>query len=123
MATTALPLTLVLGPPFALKVEPTPAMLAPGGKARLKVVATRRGGYKGPITVELRKLPAGVTAAKATIPADKTMIEMDVAADGKAAPGEKADVEPRHGDGPQQPAKRSRRRSPSGCRRNSHEPL
>jgi hypothetical protein len=93
VAATALPLALVLGPPFALKVEPAPAVLAPGGKAKLKVVATRRGGYKGPIAVELRKLPAGVTAAKATIPADKTMIEVDVAADAKAAPGEKADVD------------------------------
>src|SRR5262249_5757534 len=43
----------------------------PGGKTDLKVTTVRKGGYGGPIGVELRNLPAQVTANKATIAAGK----------------------------------------------------
>jgi hypothetical protein len=81
----AAPAALVLGAPFTLKVEPTTLALKPGGKAKLKVIATRQAGYQGPIAVELRNLPAGVTAPKATIPMGQAMIEVEVSAAANAA--------------------------------------
>jgi hypothetical protein len=90
---TAPPLDLVLGPPFALKVEPATVTLKPGDKAKIKVIATRRGGYKGPIAVDARKLPANVTSAKATIAADQTMAELEITAAPTAAPADKMDVD------------------------------
>jgi hypothetical protein len=93
VTTAALPLDLVVGPPFALKVEPATVALQPGDKAKIKVVATRRGGYKGPITLDARKLPANVTGAKATIAADQTTAELEITAAANAAPAEKTDVD------------------------------
>jgi hypothetical protein len=90
---TALPLDLVLGPPFTLKVEPATVALKPGSKAKVYVIATRRGGYKGPIAVEVRKLPANVTSTKATIGADQTVTDLEIAAAPAAGPGNKADVD------------------------------
>ncbi len=87
------PLLVVLGAPFDLKVEPTTISLNPGGKAKIKVTAIRKAGYKGPIALDLRNLPAGVSAAKAPIiPADKNDIEVEIAADAKAAPAAAANV-------------------------------
>jgi hypothetical protein len=65
----------------------------PGDKAKVKITATRHGGYKGPIAIEARKLAANVTAAKATIAADQATAELDIVADAKAAPGDKTDVD------------------------------
>jgi hypothetical protein len=93
VSTAAMPLALTVGPPFELKVEPPVLTLNPGDKAKLKVTAARRGGYKGPITLEARKLQPNVTAGKGTIAADQTMAELDIAADAKAAPGDKTDVD------------------------------
>jgi hypothetical protein len=89
----ALPLDVVIGPPFELKVEPPVFSLSAGEKAKLKVTATRRGGYKGPIAVDLRKLPANVTVGKVSIAADQTMVEVEIAAAPNAAVGDKADVD------------------------------
>ncbi len=93
VTTAAPPLNLVLGPPFALTVEPAEVALKPGAKAKIKVIATRRGGYKGPIAIDVRKLPANVTGAKATIPADKMMAELEITAGANAAPADKTDVD------------------------------
>ncbi len=91
--TSAAPFNLVLGAPFDLKVDPNPVALMPGGKGKVKVVATRRGNYKGPISLEVRKLPPMVSAGKAIIPEGKNEIEIDVAVDAKAAPADKTDVD------------------------------
>ena len=80
------PLMLVLALPFELKVEPAAVSLIPGEKAKVKVSAIRKGGYKGPITLDFRNLPANVTAGKVAIPADKDDIDVEVSADAKAAP-------------------------------------
>ena len=90
---TALPLDLVLGPPFTLKIEPATVTLKPGAKAKVYVIATRRGGYKGPIAVDVRKLPANVTSTKATIGADQTVTDLEIAAAPTAVPGDKTDVD------------------------------
>jgi hypothetical protein len=93
VSAAALPFDLVLGPPFQLKVESAALNLNPGERAAIKILATRRGGYKGPIAVEARKLPANVTGVKATIAADQDAIELEIAAAANAAPGEKTDVD------------------------------
>jgi hypothetical protein len=85
----AAPLTLVSA--FELKAGPLPP-LKPGDKAKLKVTAARKGGYAGPIDLELKNLPANVTAAKTPIPAGKDEVEIEVTAAAAAAAGEKADV-------------------------------
>ena len=92
MAATSAPAPLVVSLPFELKAEPLPLKLLPGGKAVLKVTATRKGGYAGPITVEVRNLPANVTAAKATIAMGQTAVDVEVTAAANAVAGDKADV-------------------------------
>jgi hypothetical protein len=62
------------------------------GKHKIKIEAVRKGGYKGPIALEVRNLPANVTAAKATIAENQNELELELAAAGNAAAGEKADV-------------------------------
>lgn len=87
------PLLLVLGLPFELQVEPAAISLNPGGKAKLKVTAQRKGGYKGPIALDVRNLPAGVTAAKApVIAAEMNDAEIELVADAKVAPASAANV-------------------------------
>lgn len=86
------PLLLVLGSPFELKVEPATVSLQAGEKAKVKVTAERKGGYKGPIALDFRNLPAGVTAAKTSIAADKSEVEVELVADAKAAPASAANV-------------------------------
>jgi hypothetical protein len=90
---SAPPATLVLAPPFTLAATPAPLKLAPGDKAPLKVTASRRAGYQGPITVELRNLPANVTATKATIAMDQNAVDVEISAAANAAAGDKPDVE------------------------------
>ena len=84
------PLMLVLGLPLELKIEPAMVSLKPGEKAKLKVTAVRKGGYAGPITLDVRKLPAGVTAGKAILAADKSTVEIDITAAATAVPGDTA---------------------------------
>ena len=84
------PLSIVL--PFELKVEPSPVSLKPGAKVKVKVSAVRKGGFAGPIEVELKNLPANVTAAKASIPMGKADAEIELTAAPTAVAGDKADV-------------------------------
>jgi hypothetical protein len=92
VAGTSAPAPLVVSLPFALKAEPVPVKLLPGGKAKVKVTATRKGGYAGPIALEVRNMPAGVTAAKGTIAMGLTTADIEIAAAAGAAAGNKADV-------------------------------
>ena len=86
-------LALPVGAPFDLAVEPGKLEIAAGGKATLKVTATRKAGYKGPIAITFKNLPAKVTAAAATIAADKTAVDVELTAAGDAAPVERVEVE------------------------------
>jgi hypothetical protein len=85
----------------ALLVGPQPLVLgtldfshlhAAPNKSKLKVTAVRKGGYKGPITLEARNLPANVTASKSTIAENQTEAEIELVAPANAAVGNKADV-------------------------------
>jgi len=86
------PQPFVLTLPFALKVEAMPFKITTGEKAKFKVIAERKGGYQGPITLEVRGLPTGLTTPKATIAAEQNEAEFEVSAAANAALGDKADV-------------------------------
>ena len=77
---------------FELKAAPSPLIVTPGQKAKLKVTAVRKDKFNGAIDVELRNLPANVTAVKAQIPPGKTEVEVEVSAAANAAAGDKPDV-------------------------------
>jgi hypothetical protein len=83
---------LVLSLPFELKVEPASSKIPQGGKAKIKIKATRKGGYQGPIGFELRNLPANVTGPKGTIAQGQNEAEVELTVAANAAPGEKKDV-------------------------------
>jgi hypothetical protein len=88
----ALPAKVTVTQPFELKVD-APLKLTPGGKGKLKVSAVRKGSYSGPIALEVRKLPANVTAGKGMIAMGQTAAEIEVAAAANATPGPKTDVD------------------------------
>lgn len=86
------PVALNIALPFDVKVEPALLSLKPGAKAKVKVTAVRRGSFKGAIDVELKNLPANVTAPKTPIPMDKNEVEIEVTAAPSSVAGDKADV-------------------------------
>jgi hypothetical protein len=57
---------------FVLRCDPDKAMLGPGSSTAWYVLAERFNGFAGPITVEVKDLPRGVTASPLTIPATMT---------------------------------------------------
>src|SRR5262249_60655626 len=71
---------------------PAPRKQPPGDRAALKGTATGMAGSQGPIALEVRNLPAKVTAAKTTIEMGKSEVEIEVTAAADAAVGDKADV-------------------------------
>ncbi len=89
--TDRLPLVLTL--PIEVKAEPASLSLKPGGKAVLQIHALRKGGYTGAISLEVRNLPAGVTASKIDVPTGKDKGEIVIQAAPKIAPARKADVQ------------------------------
>jgi hypothetical protein len=78
-------------PPFSLKAPAAAVKLAQGGRAKVKISTVRRG-YQGPVAVELRNLPAGVTAAKGVIPTGQDEVEVELSATSAAALGGRKDV-------------------------------
>jgi hypothetical protein len=89
---TSAPVNLMLVLPFDLKVEPAILKIPQNGKGKIKITATRKGGYQGPIAFEFRNLPANVTASKGTIAMGQNDAEVEVTAPANAMPGEKKDV-------------------------------
>jgi hypothetical protein len=77
--------------PFELQVAPTPVKVAQGTKVKIKVTVVRKG-YQGPVTLDLRNLPANVTTAKVTLDSGKTEAEMELTAATGAAVAERDDV-------------------------------
>jgi hypothetical protein len=90
---SSVPTTLAITKPFALKVEPDSLSLAPGAKGKVKIAVTRKGGYNGPIAIELRNLPANVTGAKGAIAMGQNMLELEVTAAANAAVAEAKTVD------------------------------
>jgi hypothetical protein len=89
----AAPAKATISLPVEVKAEPSPVTIKVGQKAKLKVNITRKGDYKGPVDVELKNLPANVTAPKVTLAPDKTSGEVELSAAMNAAVADKADVQ------------------------------
>jgi hypothetical protein len=70
-------------PDFSLRCDGDKAMIGPGSSTAWYVLVTRRDGFAGPVRVEVRGLPKGVTASALTIPAAMTqgLIVLTAAAD------------------------------------------
>jgi hypothetical protein len=84
--------TLVVSPPFTIQGEPAAVTLKPGTKIKLLLAVPRKGGYQGPINLEVRNLPPGVQATKATLNKDQPNAEIEISALPNAAVGERKDV-------------------------------
>lgn len=91
---------LVLSNPFQvdlrpglveLDVEPKILKVSHGTGAKLKVLATRKG-YHGPIALEIRNLPKGFKAGRATIPEKMNQTEIEVLSDFTVHEGDTVDV-------------------------------
>lgn len=90
---TATPAALTVLAGFTVSVESATVTLKPGEKAKLKATVTRQRGHDGPIKVQVRNLPAGVTAAEATVAPGQATTEVELAAAADAKPLEKKDVQ------------------------------
>jgi hypothetical protein len=79
-------------PDFAVTFDPKSFNLPRGGRVSVTVTADRRDGFDGPIDVELRDLPAGITATSGRIPsgAATTVLMVSAAADASLARHEAA---------------------------------
>jgi hypothetical protein len=68
-------------PDFTITFDPKSFNVPRGGRVSVTVTADRRDGFDGPIDVELRDLPAGLTAAAGRIPAgaDTTVLMLAAA--------------------------------------------
>jgi hypothetical protein len=70
-------------PDFDVTFDPRSFNVPRGGRVSVTVTADRRDGFDGPIDVELRDLPPGLTATPGRIPAgaDNTVLMLAAAAD------------------------------------------
>jgi hypothetical protein len=55
-------------PDFALRCDPDKAMIGPGSSTAWYVHVARSGGFSGPVKVQVKGLPPGVTCSPLTIP-------------------------------------------------------
>lgn len=78
-------LTFNIQPAFSVAIEAPETKIAKGGKIPVTVKAVRHPSYQGPIEVEIKNLPAGITAAKGTIPEKQDAVAIELVAAGDAA--------------------------------------
>lgn len=71
-------------PDFKLQLPTDGLTVTRGGEAKLKVVATRTGGFQAAITLAAEGLPAGVTLSNNTIPEKKNETQLTFKADDTA---------------------------------------
>ncbi len=83
---------LKLQGPLKLTVDSGDGKLKKGGQLKVKVTVERNPALKAPIALTFQKLPKGVTAAAATIPADKNEVEILLTAKDNAQVGKVAGV-------------------------------
>jgi len=84
-AVQGLALRLKIAAPMTIKLDPAGGKIAKSGELVLKAVVERNPAFTGPVNVTLQNLPAGVTAAAATIPADQTSVDLKLVAAADAA--------------------------------------
>jgi hypothetical protein len=80
-----LALRLNLAAPMTIKLDPATGKIAKGGELVVKVIVDRNPAFAGPVTVTLQNLPAGITAAPATIAADQMTVDVKLTAAADAA--------------------------------------
>ena len=78
-------LRLNLAAPMTIKLDPATGKIAKGGELVVKAIVDRNPAFAGPVNVTLQNLPAGITAAPATIAADQTAVEIKLTAAADAA--------------------------------------
>jgi hypothetical protein len=59
-------------PDFTLRCDPDKAMIGPGASTAWYVHVTRQNGFTGPVKVDVKDLPKGVSASPLTIPPEMT---------------------------------------------------
>ena len=79
--------------PINLKADPNTVNLPQGGKAKVNIVADRKTGYQGAITVTLSNLPANVTASSATIASGQNSVTIELSAGANATVGNNTTVQ------------------------------
>ena len=79
---------------FDLTVEPALLKMHNNSSGKVKVSAVRKG-HDGDIKIELRNLPAGMKADKATIAKGENHAEIEIKAEASVKEGDKADVHAR----------------------------
>jgi hypothetical protein len=79
-------------PDFALRCDCDKAMIGPGSSTAWYVHVTRLNGFDGPVRIDVKGLPKGVTASGLTIPATMTQGLLVLTAAGDA-PRDVADVQ------------------------------
>lgn len=67
-------------PGFSLAIAPVELALPRGRKGSITVTADRLPGFTGPIAIEIKNLPAGVTAAPAIIAEKQSSIRVELSA-------------------------------------------
>lgn len=83
-----LPIAVVDELPFSIDIQVPKVPIARNGSMQLKVVATRKEGFKAPITVQFPFRPPGIGAASSiTIPEGATEANYPINANGGAAVG------------------------------------
>jgi len=86
-------LPLIIAAPFELSAEPKDVTLAPGGKTKLTLKVTRKAGFKGTLAIDVKNLPADVTADKATVAPEQASVDIQLTAGAKALPLERIELE------------------------------
>ncbi|VTR97673.1 PPC domain-containing protein [Tuwongella immobilis] len=80
--------------PATVTLEPAgPVSLKIGQKTNIKAKIARLGTYAGPVAIEVKNLPANVTAARVTAAPDQAEVTLELTAAGNAMPGDKGDVQ------------------------------
>ncbi len=79
-------LSLKLQKAYTLSIEPVAVAIKPESTQKIKVNVERIPAFTSPVEVTFKNLPAGITAAKATIPADQMSVEVEITAAKDAKP-------------------------------------
>ncbi len=79
-AVQGMALRLNLTAPMTMKLDPAGGKISKGGELIVKAIVERNPAFAGPVNVTLQNLPAGITAAPATIPADQTSVDLKLTA-------------------------------------------
>lgn len=84
-AVQGLAIRLNLAAPMTIKLDAGAGKIAKGGELVVKATVERNPAFAGPVNVTLQNLPAGVTAAAATIAADQATVDIKLTAAADAA--------------------------------------